>query len=107
MQKSELDQMDIQDLKQLRKDVDRAIVSYEKRRRDEARAAAEKAAAEYGVSLADIVGGTRSKSGTRAARPAKYRHPENPELTWSGRGRQPHWIKERLEAGQSLDEFAI
>ena len=65
MKKSELNQMDVQDLKQLRKDVDRAIASYEKRRRDEALAAAKKAAAEYGVSLADIVGGPQSKSGAR------------------------------------------
>ncbi len=23
---------------------------------------------------------------------AKYRHPSNPQLAWSGRGRQPKWV---------------
>ncbi len=32
----------------------------------------------------------------------KYRHPENTEITWSGRGRKPAWIVEGLEAGKSL-----
>lgn len=27
----------------------------------------------------------------------KYRHPENPELTWSGRGKQPGWLRAALE----------
>jgi DNA-binding protein H-NS len=43
-----------------------------------------------------------------AARPAKqkaepkYRHPDNPDLTWSGRGRKPGCIAEALETGKSL-----
>jgi DNA-binding protein H-NS len=37
----------------------------------------------------------------------KYRHPENAELTWTGHGRKPGWIAEALEAGKSLDDFAI
>lgn len=27
----------------------------------------------------------------------KYRHPENSELTWSGRGKQPGWLRAALE----------
>lgn len=27
----------------------------------------------------------------------KYRHPENAELTWSGRGKQPGWLRAALE----------
>ncbi|WP_281966810.1 H-NS histone family protein [Roseovarius nanhaiticus] len=37
----------------------------------------------------------------------KYMHPENPSLTWSGRGRQPLWIKEHLENGGDLDDYLI
>jgi DNA-binding protein H-NS len=28
-------------------------------------------------------------------------------MTWTGRGRQPDWIKSALENGQSKDEFLI
>jgi DNA-binding protein H-NS len=37
----------------------------------------------------------------------KYRHPENPELTWTGRNRKLDWITGALDAGKSLDDFAI
>jgi DNA-binding protein H-NS len=36
-----------------------------------------------------------------------YRHPENADQTWSGRGRQPDWMKEALAAGKSKDDFLI
>ncbi len=39
--------------------------------------------------------------------PAKYMDPSNPENTWSGRGRQPVWLKEALDAGRTLEDFAI
>lgn len=34
-----------------------------------------------------------------------YRHPENPELTWSGRGARPKWLRSLLLKGHALDEF--
>lgn len=37
----------------------------------------------------------------------KYRDPEKPENTWAGRGKQPGWLKEKIEAGASLDDFLV
>jgi DNA-binding protein H-NS len=37
----------------------------------------------------------------------KFRNPERPSETWEGRGKQPHWVSELLEAGRNLDEFRI
>ncbi len=37
----------------------------------------------------------------------KYRDPEKPENTWAGRGKMPGWLKEKLEAGSSLDDFLV
>lgn len=37
----------------------------------------------------------------------KYRHPANPELTWSGKGRQPKWVEFMLSEGYSLAELAV
>lgn len=37
----------------------------------------------------------------------KYRDPAKPENTWAGRGKQPMWLKEKLEAGAKLDDFLI
>jgi len=37
----------------------------------------------------------------------KYRDPAKPENTWAGRGKQPMWLKEKLEAGAKLEDFLI
>jgi len=29
----------------------------------------------------------------------KFRHPEDPKITWSGVGRRPKWIEEALRSG--------
>ncbi|MHC4055240.1 H-NS histone family protein [Bradyrhizobium sp. 25ACV] len=37
----------------------------------------------------------------------KYRNPKNPAETWSGRGRQPRWLRPQLRSGRDLDDFLI
>jgi DNA-binding protein H-NS len=37
----------------------------------------------------------------------KYQNPKNPVETWSGRGKQPRWVKAQLVAGKNLDRFLI
>lgn len=106
MQDINLKQMGLDQLKQLRKDVERAILSYEKRIKQEALAAAEAAARESGYSLSELLGQT-GKSKGKAIKPPKYRHPDNPEFTWTGRGRRPDWIQSGLQSGKSLEDFLI
>tara|TARA_R110002051_G_scaffold64662_1_gene117798 strand:+ start:344 stop:706 length:363 start_codon:yes stop_codon:yes gene_type:complete len=48
----------------------------------------------------------KSKS-TKSTLPAKYVHPENSELTWTGRGRMPNWLKEKQEAGEELSQYEV
>ena len=38
---------------------------------------------------------------------AKYRNPDNPALTWSGRGKRPAWVNEALAAGKTLEDLAV
>jgi DNA-binding protein H-NS len=37
----------------------------------------------------------------------KYRNPERPFETWSGRGKQPRWVVSQLGAGKKVDELLI
>lgn len=37
----------------------------------------------------------------------KYRHPENVELEWTGRGRKPKWVESWLAEGKSLDNLLV
>jgi DNA-binding protein H-NS len=37
----------------------------------------------------------------------KYRNPDRPSETWSGRGKQPHWVSTHLRLGKKVDELLI
>jgi len=91
--------LSLKDLRQLQKDIAKAISTYEDRHKAEARAKLDAIAKEMGYSLADLIG-TDVKP-TRVPATAKYRHPENPCLTWSGRGRKPLWFVAALAALQA------
>ncbi|UJF24570.1 H-NS histone family protein [Suttonella sp. R2A3] len=43
----------------------------------------------------------------KPAKPAKYRHPNNPTITWSGYGRKPDWFKAHLKDGGKAKELLI
>ena len=93
-----LDKMSHQELEKLRTDVDAALMAAKKRDKKEARKAAEAAAAQFGFTLAELVGGTAAKSSGKGG-VAKYANPANPAQTWTGKGRQPQWYKDAIAAG--------
>ena len=101
-----LNDLSLSELKSLQKDVGKAIADFSDRKKTEAMAALEAHAKELGFSLAELTGGkkTRRSSGPTSS---KYRHPENPELTWSGRGRQPGWFKAAINAGKAPETMAV
>ena len=37
----------------------------------------------------------------------KFRHPKDPNLTWTGRGRKPSWLNEAVKKGAKLESFAL
>ena len=100
-----LEAMSLKELRQLQKDLAKAISTYEDRHKADARAKLEIIAKEMGYSLADLIG--LEVKTTRAPAVAKYRHPENAALTWSGRGRKPQWFVAALDAGKSADDLAV
>lgn len=36
-----------------------------------------------------------------------YRHPGDPGMAWTGRGKPPRWITEWIESGKSLDALRL
>ncbi|WP_439504208.1 H-NS histone family protein [Methylophaga sp.] len=101
----DLSKMNLQELKDLKNRVDAAIASFEERKLKEAKEAVNARLKELGFKLEDLV----DKPSKRKRMPIapKYAHPENPELTWSGRGRKPARIVDHLERGRSLDDLLI
>ncbi|MGR3464150.1 H-NS histone family protein [Limimaricola sp.] len=102
-----LHEMSRKELEKLRKDIDDALSTVSQRERKAALDAAERAAAEHGYSLAELADASAKGKKTKAKNPPKYRNPEDPTQTWSGRGRKPGWINEAEAAGRPLSDFEI
>lgn len=107
MAKINLEKLSVRELEELKASAEQKIAEKRKADRKEALQAAKDAAAKYGFTLVELMGDTKSAGKTKPASPPKYAHPENPSLTWTGRGRQPGWIKDGLAAGKALDAFLI
>jgi DNA-binding protein H-NS len=61
-----------------------------------------------GYALDELLGAKakKTKGGLRKPAGIKYQHPDNTQLTWSGRGRQPAWIKDWVASGKGLEKLA-
>ena len=101
----DLKHLTLADLKQLQKDIDKAIASFESRKKFEARMALEVQAKEMGFTLEELLG--RPVAGKRAKAAQKYRNPDNAAVTWSGRGRTPRWFSNALAAGKTQESLGI
>lgn len=95
----DLEALSLSELKKMQKDVAKAISTTEVRQKAEARAKVEAFAKELGYSLAKLMGGDAKPK--RAPVAPKYRHPENPALTWSGRGAQTAVVHQGSGGGQN------
>jgi len=103
--KVDLGKMSMDELKALKKSVDKAIIDFQNRKRAEALKEVQAVAKKHGLSVDDLVNGKGGKRKSKA--PAKYRNPSDSSQTWSGRGRQPAWFKSAVKAGKSLKSLEI
>jgi DNA-binding protein H-NS len=103
----------IEELETLVEDAQAEIVARKQAERERVLGQMRELAASLGLTLQDVARIEKSSSGsggpTAAAAPvqARYRHPDDPSLTWSGRGKRPTWLAQALESGKSLDDFAV
>jgi DNA-binding protein H-NS len=96
--------MSVGDLRNLQEQIKQEMKKREHQEVQKAREQILAIAQSVGVPLKDLLSSTRGKTGTVAVR---YRHPENASQQWTGRGRQPKWVKEWVEGGKSLDKLRV
>jgi len=98
----------LSDLLAKKAELEKEISEAQREERSAAIAQVKSLMAQHGLTLADL--GTRTtthtsvRSGTKVA--PKYRDPATGQ-TWSGRGLQPKWLKQALNAGAKLTDFAL
>lgn len=122
MAKFDLKSLSMQELKSLQNKVEREMAGRDKRQRKDALSAVKDKAKQLGYSLDDLVGAKKgaatspstsskakpkAKAKTRAPAAPKYRSPQDPSQTWSGRGRPPSWIKDAQNKGVDIETMRI
>lgn len=117
-------------LKREKAKIEKAITAMEAKEKKAAMAKVVAIAKESGFDLAELVG-TKARAVRKAvtapaatkAAPAvrkkkkvaakrgkvapKYRNPEDSSMTWTGRGKQPIWVREYVENGGTLESITI
>jgi DNA-binding protein H-NS len=108
----DVDSLNDEQLRELQEHVQDTIDQRVRSRLDEYRRIARGAG--YELSLVKIGEEPRRRRGQMSGREdrrsdiaPKYRNPENPSETWTGRGREPKWMQHQIAAGRSKDDFLI
>jgi DNA-binding protein H-NS len=102
----DLSNLSIGDLRNLQDQIKQEMKKREHEEVQKAREQIQAIAQRVGLPLKELMTVTSrgTKSGSVAVR---YRHPDNSSQQWTGRGRQPKWVKEWVEGGKSLDKLRV
>jgi len=104
MKYSDLLALSEEELEEMKKNVEQAILAVRRKKRDDAVAALRKEAKRMGFTLEELVAPPPKRRTTRAP---KYANPDNPGETWSGMGRKPNWLTDNLAKGKTLEDMKI
>jgi DNA-binding protein H-NS len=109
MKKINLASLSSSDLQQLKADIDKELT--ERSSKLQAIEEVKKLAASKGLNLSDLIGemGGSKPKGKRELGPApvRFRHPKDPSMTWSGRGKRPNWMKDAMAQGFTEDQMRV
>ena len=111
----ELENMSDAELRGLMQHAKETLARRIQERMDEFWTLAREAGFEVSLTRIGESGGRRRRRSTdgdgaedrRGAVAAKYRNPDNHSETWSGRGRKPKWVEDKVAGGKSLDDLLI
>lgn len=109
MAKVDLSGYNLNELKSLQGDVEKAINDREQKDVQKAREQILAIAKDAGISVEELLGASSKKVNKGSGKKVKpqYENPEDITQTWTGRGRQPKWIAEALAGGRKLDDFRM
>lgn len=107
----DISRLSIAELNNLRQEIDLQIARVKSLERQQVIDELKSLASSKGYSLDELLSGktpslAKPSKMTKKVAP-KYVHPRDSSLTWTGRGKQPLWIKQLLSEGKSLTSLAI
>lgn len=105
--KVNLKTLSIAELKNLQDEISVELESRQKEERQKLLQEFRDKAKSLGISLEDLMSGQKTKTRAGGKVAAKYAHPADASLTWTGRGKRPRWVSEWLDSGKSLDDLKV
>ena len=104
----ELSTLSISQLRDLQQQIPAELKRRESQEKAEALVKLRAMAKTLGFSIEELMekeAKVKSPSGGKVK--VKYRHPENAELEWTGRGRKPKWVEAWLAAGNTIESLLV
>ena len=106
----DLSNLSLGDLRNLQEQIKQEMKKREQQEVQKAREQIMAIAQSVGLPLKDLI-----NTNVRAAKSAqgggsvavRFRNPDNASQQWTGRGRQPKWVKEWVEGGKSMDKLRV
>lgn len=107
--KPDISKLSVEELKRLQVEAEALIVNKKDQAIEDAYDQIVAIADGLGFSIEELLelGEQKRKKTTRKAVEPRYRNKNNPEDTWTGRGKQPRWLVAELEKGAKLEDFLI
>lgn len=106
----DISQYSLAQLQELQKIIPAEIVRRKNQEKQEALSKLNQLADSLGFSLDELLEKTKAGKKEKAERKpvaVKYRHPQQSDLTWTGRGRQPGWVVAWLGSGGNLQDLHV
>ncbi|MBS1170182.1 MAG: histidinol phosphate phosphatase [Burkholderiaceae bacterium] len=100
-----LSELSVSELRALQEKIKQEMKKREENEIAEAKRKIQAIAQSVGLPLKDLLTASVRTAGSKV--PPRYRHPEKNDLTWTGRGHQPVWVREWLAGGKSLEALRI
>lgn len=104
-----IEKLSLKELLELEARVAKAIAAAREKERAELKRKVAEMAETHGFSVNELFGGVRGGRGakSKSVGVARYANPDDRSDTWTGRGRKPNWLLDRLKKGAKLDDFSI
>jgi DNA-binding protein H-NS len=103
----DLSNMSVGDLRNLQEQIKQEMKKREVQEVQKAREQILAIAQSVGVPLKDLIASSGRGGNKGATVAVRYRNPDDASQQWTGRGRQPKWVKEWVEGGKSLDKLRV
>lgn len=105
----DINSLSIIELERLKQEANTLIEAKKEQSLDEAYSRIVQFAQGVGLTLEELVawGAKKTDQPVRKSVKPRYQNPDNPNETWTGRGKQPRWLADKIKAGAKPEDFLI